>query len=116
MHGIPQQIFDSMRGCTLADGRHLALPAGHPQVALAKEALQIICAEFQPRHSLTLSSVQPDGSMRYTLYEMWPSHVSTRVGFTLNPKSRFLQAQDVLCWSLAGLLVISVPVFQCHAD
>lgn len=51
------------------------LHAGHPQAALAKEALEIICTEFQPRHSLTLSSVQPDGSLRYTLYEMWPSHV-----------------------------------------
>lgn len=56
---------------------------GHPQAALAKDAIQIICMDKQPHHTVTLANPQPDGKIRHTLYEAWPARVGTALDVQL---------------------------------
>ncbi|KAK9804098.1 hypothetical protein WJX73_007221 [Symbiochloris irregularis] len=46
---------------------------GVPQEDLALSALQAICVQHQRHFAVTLAQTLPCGSVRHTLYEMWPT-------------------------------------------
>lgn len=51
--------------------------AGTKQEALANNATKLICDQKVKHHSLILHTRQPNGSIRHTLFEMWPAIVRT---------------------------------------